>query len=109
MSQICTTAAQRPYSEKVEENSMAYRKSRQSEDFGVSQVLKELADAIGKAMGRSAELSNVVPGLSLYQNTTPTVPNPCTYERRFVESQPWLRAIPVNELANRMVVGALRT
>ena len=26
----------------------------------------------------------------------------------FVESQPLLRAVPVNELANRMVVGALR-
>jgi AraC-like DNA-binding protein len=73
-------AAQRPYLEKVEENSMAARKSGQSEDSGVSQVLKELADTIGKAMGRSAELSNVVPGLALYQNTTPTAPNHCTYE-----------------------------
>jgi len=73
-------AAQRPYSEKVEENSMAARKSGHSESSGVSQVLKELADTIGKAMGRSAELSNVVPGLALYQNTTPTAPNPCTYE-----------------------------
>ena len=59
---------------------MAARKSGQSEDSGVSQVLKELADTIGKAMGRSAELSNIVPGLTLYQNTTPTAPNPCTYE-----------------------------
>src|SRR2546427_2448484 len=80
MSQICTMAAQRPYSEKVEENSMAARTSGHSEGSGVSQVLKELADTIGKAMGRSAELSNVVPGLALYQNTTPTAPNPCTYE-----------------------------
>ncbi len=59
---------------------MAARKSGQSEDSGISHVLKELADAIGKAMGRSAELSNVVPGLALYQNTTPTAPNHCTYE-----------------------------
>jgi AraC-like DNA-binding protein len=73
-------AAFRPYLEKVEESSMAAHKSRQSEDSGVSQVLKELTDAIGKAMGHSAELSNVVPGLALYQNTTPTAPNPCTYE-----------------------------
>jgi AraC-like DNA-binding protein len=73
-------AAQRPYSDKVEENSMAARKSGHSEGFGVSQALKELADTIGKAMGRSAELSNVVPGLALYQNMTPTAPNPCTYE-----------------------------
>jgi AraC-like DNA-binding protein len=73
-------AAQRPYSEKVEENSMAARKSGHSEASGVSQVLEELAAAIGKAMGRSAELSNMVPGLALYQNTAPTAPNPCTYE-----------------------------
>ena len=59
---------------------MVGRKSGQSEDSGVSHVLKELADTIAKAMGRSAELSNVVPGLALYQNTTPTAPNPCTYE-----------------------------
>src|SRR5579862_7894180 len=59
---------------------MTALKSRQSEDYGVSQVLGELANAIGKAMGRPAELSNVIPGLSLYQNTTPTAPNPCTYE-----------------------------
>jgi AraC-like DNA-binding protein len=56
------------------------RKSGQSEEFCLSQVLKELADAIGKVVGRSAELSSVVPGLALYQNTTPTAPNPCTYE-----------------------------
>ena len=59
---------------------MTARKSGQSEDSGVSQVLKSPADTIGKAMGRSAELSNVVPGLALYQNTSPTAPNPCTYE-----------------------------
>src|SRR5580704_15571313 len=80
MSLICTIAARRPYLGKVEEDSMMALKSGQSEDSGVSQALKELADAIGKAMGRSAELSNVVPGLSLYQNTTTTAPNPCTYE-----------------------------
>src|SRR5580693_582060 len=73
-------AAQRPYSKKVEENIMAARKSGHSKGSSISQVLKELADTIGKAMGRSAELSNVVPGLALYQNTTPTAPNPCTYE-----------------------------
>jgi AraC-like DNA-binding protein len=59
---------------------MAARKSRQSEESGVSQALKELADTIGKAIGRSTELSNVVPGLALYQNTAPTAPNPCAYE-----------------------------
>jgi AraC-like DNA-binding protein len=80
MSQICTIVAHRPYLEKIEETSMAPLKSGQSEDSGLSQLLKELADTIGKAMGRSAELSNAVPGLALYQNTTPTAPNPCTYE-----------------------------
>ena len=59
---------------------MTARKSRYSKGSGVSQAVKELADTIGKAMGRSTELSNVVPGLALYQNTTPTAPNPCTYE-----------------------------
>src|SRR5438067_1622332 len=103
MSQICTMAAQRPYSEKVEENSMAARKSGHSEGSGVSQVLKELADTIGKAMGRSAELSNVVPGLALYQNTTPTAPNPCTYE-------PSLLIVPQGkkhvDLGNRVMFSA---
>ena len=31
-------------------------------------------------MGGSAGLSTQVPGLTLYQNTCPTAPNPCTYE-----------------------------
>jgi hypothetical protein len=53
-------AAHRPYLQKVEEDSMAARKVGQSEDSGVSQVLKKLSDAISKAMGHSAELSSVV-------------------------------------------------
>ena len=84
---------------------MAAHKSRQSEDSGVSQVLKELTDAIGKAMGHSAELSNVVPGLALYQNTTATAPNPCTYE-------PSLLIVPQGkkhvDLGNADVQGAAR-
>ena len=59
---------------------MKASKSGQSEGYGVSQALKVLAETIGKVMGSSAELSNVVPGLALYQDTAPTVPNPCTYE-----------------------------
>jgi AraC-like DNA-binding protein len=43
-------------------------------------VLHELANAISKVMGHASELSTTVPGLTLYQNTVPTVPNPCTYE-----------------------------
>jgi AraC-like DNA-binding protein len=30
-------------------------------------------------MGRAHEMSTAVPGLTLYQNTVPTAPNPCTY------------------------------
>ena len=48
--------------------------------LSVTQVLKELADAISKAMGAASELSTAVPGLTLYRNTAPTAPNPCTYE-----------------------------
>src|ERR1700732_1373512 len=59
---------------------MAARKSGHSEGSGVSRMLKELADTISKVMGGSAELSTQVPGLTLYQNTCPTAPNPCTYE-----------------------------
>src|ERR1700721_4879148 len=58
---------------------MKAHKSGQNDDPQVVQVLYELADAISKMMGPSSELSTVVPGLTLYQNTVPTVPNPCTY------------------------------
>jgi AraC-like DNA-binding protein len=55
-------------------------KSQFSDNPRVVQVLRELASSIGKAMGDSAELSTPVPGLTLYRNTSPTAPNPCTYE-----------------------------
>jgi AraC-like DNA-binding protein len=51
----------------------------QSDDPQVVQVLHELADAISKVMGHASEVSTAVPGLTLYQNTVPTAPNPCTY------------------------------
>jgi AraC-like DNA-binding protein len=54
--------------------------SSRSDDSQLAQVLHELARAISKAMGAAAELSTAVPGLTLYQNTAPTAPNPCTYE-----------------------------
>src|ERR1700730_2077839 len=58
---------------------MKAHKSGQSDDPQVVQVLHELADAISKVMGHAPELSTAVPGLTLYQSTVPTAPNPCTY------------------------------
>ena len=43
-------------------------------------MLKELAGSISKALDGAADLSTEVPGLTLYRNTAPTAPNPCTYE-----------------------------
>ncbi len=54
--------------------------SRQNDDPGVTQTLKELAGSITKVLRDAAVLSTVVPGLTLYRNTAPTAPNPCTYE-----------------------------
>src|ERR1700694_5379881 len=59
---------------------MMTRKSKQSEDTSVTQMLKELAGSISKALNGAADLSTGVPGLTLYRNTAPTAPNPCTYE-----------------------------
>src|SRR5579864_7377198 len=58
---------------------MKAHKSGQSDDPQVVQVLYELANAISKVMGHASEVSTAVPGLTLYQNTVPTAPNPCTY------------------------------
>ena len=43
-------------------------------------MLADLATLIGKAMGNASQMAMPVPGLTLYQNTVPTAPNPCTYE-----------------------------
>ncbi len=45
----------------------------------IAQALQELASEISKVMGHIQEVSTIVPGLTLYQNTVPTAPNPCTY------------------------------
>jgi len=58
---------------------MKPHKSGQSDDPQVVHVLHELADAISKVMGHASEVSTAVPGLTLYRNTVPTAPNPCTY------------------------------
>jgi AraC-like DNA-binding protein len=58
---------------------MKAQKSRQNDDPRIAQMLDELAGAISKVMGRASEVPTAVPGLTLYQNTVPTAPNPCTY------------------------------
>ncbi len=55
-------------------------KTKPSYDPSVTQALKELAGSISKALDGAADLSTGVPGLSLYRNTAPTAPVPCTYE-----------------------------
>src|SRR5579863_1922296 len=59
---------------------MMAHKSKQGDDPSVTQVLKELAGSISKALDGAADLSTEVPGLTLYQTTVPTAPNPCAYE-----------------------------
>src|ERR1700683_1155741 len=43
-------------------------------------MLAKLATLIGKTMGNGSQMAMPVAGLTLYQNTVPTAPNPCTYE-----------------------------
>src|SRR5579872_1434017 len=59
---------------------MKSQKSNQSDNSGVTRALKELAGSISKALGGADDLSTGVSGLTLYRNTAPTAPNPCTYE-----------------------------
>jgi len=58
---------------------MMAQKSKQRNDPRVTQVLKELAGAINKALDGAVDLSTGVPGLVLCRNTALTAPNPCTY------------------------------
>jgi len=58
---------------------MKAKKPKQSDDPQIAQVLQELANAISKVMCHASEVSTAVPGLTLYQSTVPTAPNPCTY------------------------------
>ncbi len=55
-------------------------KPRGSTDARCIQALNDLAGRIDKTLGTSAELTTKVPGLTLYRNMAPTLPNPCTYE-----------------------------
>jgi AraC-like DNA-binding protein len=56
------------------------QKSKQTNDPTVTQMLKELAGSISKALDGAADVSTDVPGLALHRNTAPTAPNPCTYD-----------------------------
>jgi len=47
---------------------------------GLSHLITELAKKISNSLGDSGERTTEVPGLRLYRRTTPTVPNPSTYE-----------------------------
>jgi AraC-like DNA-binding protein len=59
---------------------MSHAKFGENTDARCIQALNDLAGRIGKTLGTSAELATKVPGLTLYRNTAPTAPNPCTYE-----------------------------
>jgi AraC-like DNA-binding protein len=56
------------------------RKSGNDENAPLAQAVRQLGDKITKAIGDSAEQRTHIPGLTLYRNTAPTAPNPCTYE-----------------------------
>jgi len=58
---------------------MKAKKSENSNGPQIAQALHELADAISKVVGKDSEVSTAVPGLTLYRNTVPTAPNPCSY------------------------------
>lgn len=59
---------------------MMAKKSTQSHDPNVKQLLKNLAGTISKVLDNAPSRSTEIPGLTLYRNTAPTAPNPCTYE-----------------------------
>jgi AraC-like DNA-binding protein len=58
---------------------MKSSKSGKTDDPQVAQVLHELANEISNVTARASEVSTAAPGLTLYRNTVPTAPNPCTY------------------------------
>ncbi len=59
---------------------MQSKKAGTKGDPQVISMLADLATLIGKAMGNTSQMAMPVAGLTLYQNTVPTAPNPCTYE-----------------------------
>ena len=59
---------------------MAARKTVNRVDPELVAMLSQLALLIGKVTGSASQEATLVPGLSLYRNTVPTEPNPCSYE-----------------------------
>ena len=59
---------------------MLLRQNHVAKDLRLVSELATLASSIGKVMGNTAQLTTPVSGLTLYQSTAPTAPNPCTYE-----------------------------
>jgi AraC-like DNA-binding protein len=59
---------------------MQSRRTRAKNDPQLQSKLSNLATWIGKTIGNASQVVTIVPGLTLYRNTAPTAPNPCTYE-----------------------------
>jgi AraC-like DNA-binding protein len=59
---------------------MAFPKDRAKPNRQVLSMLADLAAGINKTVGSSSQTLTSIPGLTLYKNTEPTAPNPCTYE-----------------------------
>ena len=59
---------------------MRSNKTGTKSDPQVILMLADLATQIGKVMGKATQVVTPVPGLTLYRNTVPTAPNPCSYE-----------------------------
>ena len=49
-------------------------------DPQVMSMLTGLSSQIGKVMSKASQMATAIPGLTLYRNTVPTAPNPCSYE-----------------------------
>ena len=59
---------------------MVSKKAPEKIDPQLLSMLADLALQIGKVMGKASQVATPVPGLTLYRNTVPTAPNPCSYE-----------------------------
>jgi AraC-like DNA-binding protein len=59
---------------------MQSKRASANGDPQVVTTLVDLAKLIGKAMRHASQMATPVSGLTLYQNTVPTAPNPCSYE-----------------------------
>jgi hypothetical protein len=57
---------------------MRSNKTGAKSDPQLVSMVTDLARLIGKAMGNGSQMAMPVAGLTLYQNTVPTAPNPST-------------------------------